>query len=73
MPTYEEIGKAAALNQPTLARFVSYMRQRWADREALQCGTGYATEWAERFKAGQEWRASDQAGQRILDTMTKGA
>ena len=69
MLTYEEVAAAARLNKTTAKRFVQYMRARWADTEKQKSGDGYAAEWAERFKDGDEYAASDRVGQSILDQM----
>lgn len=45
------------------------MRLRWAEEERVQCITGYASEWAMRFKGGNEYSYSDCVGQRILEAL----
>jgi hypothetical protein len=71
MTTYDEIANAAGLSPQTAQRFVRYMRTRWADEEATHCHphVGYAREWAERFRYGMEYTASDDLGQRVLRQM----
>ena len=66
MKTYEEVAKTHNLPLDTAERYVLYMKRRWADEEEIQCQTGYAEEWAERFMAGIEFSASDSEGKRIL-------
>lgn len=63
---YESIARRNGLDYETSGRFIAYMRARWADEEVLQCETGYADEWAERFAGGQEFSASDLHGQATL-------
>jgi len=69
MKTFDEVGKAAGLDDATLKRYVIYMNRRWANKEESQCQTGYAQEWAERFKGGDEYNCSDPVGQSILREM----
>lgn len=64
--TYEAVGEDAGLFGDTFQRFVAYMETRWPDDEEVKCRVGYAREWAERFKAGVEYAASDREGQRVL-------
>lgn len=66
MKTYEEIAESASLDSDTSARYINYMRARWADSEEEKCQVGYALEWAHRFKDGREFAASDFVGQRLL-------
>lgn len=70
MKTFSEVGKEAGLDGVTLSRYVTYMERRWKHEEELQCQTGYAMEWAGRFKDGAEFGCSDAAGQSILREMT---
>lgn len=69
--TYEEIGKANELEGEVLRRYVAYMRTRWGnpDDERIKCLVGYASEWAERFRVGIKYSASDMIGQAILKKM----
>jgi len=67
--TYEEVGKEEGLEGEILNKFLKYMGIRWKDEEERQCKTGYAAEWANRFKVGNEYSASDCTGQSILDSM----
>jgi hypothetical protein len=71
--TYEDIAKLAKLIEPQRTRFVKYMRIRWASQEWMQCQTGYAMEWARRFKDGIEYHASDLEGLRVLRQLDKEA
>ncbi len=64
--SYEQVAGQIGLDELTTKRFVRYMRTRWADEEATQCATGYAEEWALRFKNKIEYGASDREGQRLL-------
>ena len=66
METYEEVAKAAGLDQNTTRRFLAYMKTRWSKSEREKCIVGYAAEWADRFKSGREYAASDTFGQRVL-------
>ena len=66
---HEKIGREVGLSERTLARFVTYMRTRWASEEKLHCATGYSREWAERFAEGREYSASDLTGQKVLRKM----
>ena len=68
METYEEVAQKHDLPLDTAKRFVLYMRKRWGEKEdeSLKCMVGYASEWAERFKYGREYFASDSTGQAVL-------
>jgi len=70
--TFKEVGQEAGLKGVKLEMYVRYMLIRWADEEEIQCKTGYAGEWADRFKSGQEFRASDSEGQRVLREIYRG-
>ena len=72
MKTYLEIGKSEGLKDKTLERYISYMCTRWLKTESLNCATGYAKEWAERFKYGNEYKMSDSEGTKILEKIDKG-
>jgi len=65
--TYKEVGKAVGMKPLMLARYTTYMQYRWKEQERTQCLSGYAQEWAERFKSGMEYSASDGAGRKLLD------
>ena len=69
MNTYEEIAIQHGLDEGTTGRYLTYMRLRWSEKEAIHCQVGYASKWAERFKAGREFCASDPVGQSILRKM----
>lgn len=66
--TYEAIAAAHGLEGRIFNRYIAYMRRRWGDTEdeRVKCLVGYAGEWAERFKGGREYAASDFEGQHIL-------
>lgn len=64
--TYREVGLEVGLEGETLNRYVAYMSERWSREEDLQCHTGYAHEWAERFACGGEYAASDLIGRTVL-------
>lgn len=66
MKTYEDVAKEVGLDEQTTARFVAYMRERWANQETLHCAVGYAQKWAQRFKDRIEWEASDATGRMLL-------
>lgn len=72
MKTFDEVGRATGLDGITLKRYVTYMERRWKAQEQLQCQTGYAQEWAERFKGGDEYACSDVDGQSILEEILRG-
>ena len=73
MTTYEEVALACGLDEQKSRRYVVYMRGRsWRAKEATHCQTGYAAEWAERFKMGVEYVASDLEGRALLDAMKDG-
>lgn len=64
--TYLMVGKKNKLDGLQLIRYVNYMASRWHKEEEMNCKTGYADEWAERFRKGIEYEASDLGGQAIL-------
>ncbi len=66
MDTFREVGIKEGLVGKTLERYILYMRTRWKSKEDIQCLTGYAGKWAQRFKRGYEYGASDLEGQAIL-------
>lgn len=66
---FEEVADAHGLSEQEKHRYVQYMRIRWGHEEELQCETGYADEWAIRFRRGIEYASSDTVGQDILATM----
>ena len=66
MNTYREVGIAKGLQGNQLNLYVDYMTKRWSNEEELQCKTGYAQEWAERFLSNLEWECSDSQGQLVL-------
>lgn len=66
MKTFREVGVDCGLEGKTLERYVKYMTKRWKDEEETQCLTGYAGEWARRFRSRVEWYSSDSEGQQVL-------
>ncbi len=66
MKTFENIAKETGLTEKTETRYCAYMRARWSDDEERMCQDGYAKEWAERFKSGYEYEASDSIGRAML-------
>lgn len=71
MKTFEEVAEKIGLSEETTARYLKYMKARWADQEGLQCATGYAQEWAIRFQDRREYSASDSTGIAVLRTIDK--
>lgn len=71
MKTYEEVADFYGLKGKRKELYVRYMRERWPDTEALKVRTGYAHEWAERFKDGVEFLASDSDGKKILYRLSR--
>ena len=69
MKTYLAIGLKAGLNKGKLREFVNYMKKRWPGTETKQCVSGYAEEWAIRFKNGFEFECSDTEGREILKSI----
>jgi hypothetical protein len=69
--TYLEVGVSKGLIGKRLKLYVAYMHARWSKEESLQCSTGYADEWANRFLCGDEYCCSDLFGQEILDRLYK--
>lgn len=66
MRTFTEVGIKYGLEDRTLERYVLYMTERWGKTEELECGSGYASEWANRFRTGVEYGCSDSIGQVVL-------
>jgi hypothetical protein len=71
MKTFKSVGKKTGLTGRTLERYIYYMKTRWGEKEDLQCKTGYAEEWAMRFKMQREFSSSDSEGQSILKEMAR--
>jgi hypothetical protein len=71
MKTFKEVAEKVGLSEETTARYLKYMKARWANQESLQCATGYAQEWAVRFQEGREYSASDNTGVSVLKTIDK--
>lgn len=70
--TYTDIAHQGGLTGMVKRRFVTYMRRRWPDTEEQKCLDGYALVWAQRFKDGQEYAASDGQGKALLALMESG-
>ena len=64
LATYKDAAKT--LGKIDGARFIAYMTMRWAKEEEIQCMSGYASEWADRFLNGVEYQSSDLEGLRVL-------
>jgi len=69
LETYEQVGNKVGLVGLRLEKYIKYMKTRWGKQEYIQCVTGYAQEWAERFFTGREYQASDSDGLRVLKTI----
>jgi hypothetical protein len=72
MKTFEEIAEKNNMPLRMKERFIAYMRARWSDEEEIQCQTGYAQEWAERFLSHDEYGCSDGVGQEVLAEIDSG-
>lgn len=70
--TYRQVGKEHGLTGKILDTFVEYMNGRWEDSENSKVASGYAGEWAERFKRGDEYLRSDLEGRKLLDRIHSG-
>lgn len=66
--TYVDIAEKYDLDVKVRQRFLMYMYIRWGNPvdEDIKCTTGYAGEWADRFKLGIEAQASDSKGREVL-------
>jgi len=73
METYEEVANSYGLEGETKERYLEYMKTRWPHKwdEKIKCKSGYAGLWAERFKLGIEYEASDIMGQNVLKVMDR--
>ena len=69
---YEQVAAHVGLSNFLTSLYADYMRIRFGDHERDQCETGYALEWATRFKNGMEWHTSDLEGQRLLRQLAPG-
>jgi len=69
--SYKEVADDIGLHGLTKKMYIKYMETRWKSEEEIQCKTGYAHEWAERFKSGYEFGASDSKGRDILLTLCR--
>ena len=67
MKTFLEVGVKEGLEGRALERYIMYMTRRWKEEEEIQSQTGYAAEWANRFRTGGEYGYSDSEGQRVLE------
>lgn len=67
--TYEQIADECKLNNRQREMFLKYMNIRWKNTEQMNCKSGYAFEWAMRFKNGTAYDVSDSEGQAILDRL----
>lgn len=67
--TYLGVAIAKGLKGNQLLTYVTYMFTRWGKEETLQCTSGYAEEWADRFLLGIEFEASDCVGQALLNKL----
>ena len=65
METYEEVVIHHNLPDIMRDRFIKFMRRRF-DFEEIKCQCGYASEWAERFKAGDEYAYADSVSKIVL-------
>ena len=72
MKTYEDIADKNNMSLRMKQRFVAYMRLRWSGEEVIQCQTGYAQEWAERFLNRDEYGCSDNVGREVLAEIDSG-
>jgi len=72
METYREIAEHYGLKGIVADRYVAYMMRRWTDTQQQKCEDGYASEWAERFKAGIEMGSSDNEGKKVLSEIDAG-
>lgn len=71
MKTFIEVSEAAELDGITAIRYVAYMTRRWSEEEETQCATGYALEWATKFKDGREYECSDGEGKMVLGNIDR--
>ena len=64
---FDELSEKVGLSEIQRDRYIRYMSKRWPD----MCDWCYAKEWAERFRDGVEYQASDREGQSILALIDK--
>lgn len=69
MQTYAEVAQAKELKGIMAKIYIAYILKRWTDEQIIQCQTGYASEWADRFLGGYEFEASDNIGQTVLQSL----
>ena len=67
--TFSQVADEVGLKGKRKKVYVLYMTTRWGETEYSQCTSGYAREWAVRFKKGIEYQMSDRNGQGILDVI----
>ena len=66
MKSFREVAEWYGLKGDMADRYVAYMQARWSNEQEIQCKTGYAGEWAQRFLAGEEYNCSDSIGKEVL-------
>ncbi len=59
---YHEIGTSRGLSGKTLKDYVKFMQKAFPNEK----DTGYSSEWADRFRKGNEWYASDSIRRKVL-------
>ena len=67
--TYTEVARNRGLTGITARRYIKYMSDRWSESEDTKVRSGYAGEWAERFKNMREYDYSDSTGLAFLKSM----
>jgi hypothetical protein len=60
---YKILADKAGLDRHNTKRYIQFMRRRFPEER----DKGYAYEWAERFKRGVEYNASDYESRQILE------
>jgi len=65
--TYKDVADEVGLKGEIRIKYLAFMIARWEREEQTQCVTGYAREWAEKFKAKLEYICADSLGQSILN------
>lgn len=64
---YKQIGLKVGLTGQTLNNYIKFMKLRFPKER----DTTYATEWANRFRKGEEWDVSDSGSRAILMKIDK--
>ena len=64
---YDEIAKEMMLEAAVAKKFCTFMRKRFPGEEQTHCLTGYAKEWAGRFKRNDVRAAADSRSQEVLN------